>query len=103
MISRIFCMHTRRGKLLPINNNKKMILFQNYTNCRFAMEACKLALGPDSQALKEGRAMGFQMCNGSGAQRIALEVLRKCLPDTKFAYVSKPTWLTYDIIIEVIL
>ena len=60
----------------------------------------KLALGPDSLAIKEGRALGFQMCNGSGAQRIALEVLRKCL-GTNYVYVSDPTWLTYDIIVEV--
>ena len=65
------------------------------------MESLKLALGPDSPAILEGRALGFQMCNGSGAQRIALEVLKKCLPDTKQVYVSDPTWLTYDIIIEV--
>eukprot|EP00038_Savillea_parva_P006922 m.166733 g.166733 ORF g.166733 m.166733 type:complete len:411 (-) comp12730_c0_seq1:48-1280(-) len=66
-------------------------------------EFCKLssefAVGPESDAVKEGRVMGVQCLSGTGSLRVAGEFLSKFSP-CKTILCSNPTWGNHKSIFE---
>jgi len=59
----------------------------------FCSAAAKLALGDDSQALKDGRAGGIQSLSGTGALRLSAEFLFRYFGgENTTIFYSNPTW-----------
>jgi len=59
--------------------------------------ATELLLGSDSEAIKTGKAFGVQSLSGTGALRVAAEVLHRLLNYNTF-YISKPSWENHNLI-----
>ena len=54
----------------------------------------ELLFGPSSSIIEQGRAVTAQSPGGTGALRIAGEVLKKILPEAKL-WISDPTWANH--------
>jgi aspartate aminotransferase len=97
---------TDEGKpwVLPVvRKAEKLIAEDNTINHEYlpvlGMDAAssastRMVLGPDSVALKEGRAAGIQCLSGTGALRVGAEFLARILKYSVF-YFSSPTWGTF--------
>lgn len=59
---------------------------------QFDALAAKLAYGPDSVPLNEGRIATTQSISGTGALRIGGEFLARHYPDSKTIYLPTPSW-----------
>ncbi|EXJ90352.1 aspartate aminotransferase [Capronia coronata CBS 617.96] len=63
----------------------------------FTLAAQKLILGPDSPAIKEGRATSLQTISGTGAVHLGGLFLSRFLPKpTPAIYLSNPTWANHN-------
>ncbi|KAK5052646.1 hypothetical protein LTR84_002511 [Exophiala bonariae] len=63
----------------------------------FTSAAQKLILGPESPAIKEGRAASLQTISGTGAVHLGGLFLSKFLPKpTPTIYLSSPTWANHN-------
>lgn len=63
----------------------------------FTAAAQKLILGPDSLAIKEGRAISLQTVSGTGAVHLGGLFLSKFIPHpTPAIYLSTPTWANHN-------
>jgi aromatic-amino-acid transaminase len=58
-----------------------------------------LVLGPDSPAIREGRAVTVQCLGGTGALRVGAELLRRFLPG-RTVWVSTPSWENHRALFE---
>jgi len=58
----------------------------------FTSASARLAFGPTSQALAEGRVATVQALSGTGALRVAAEFLSKHYPGPKTVLLPNPTW-----------
>ncbi|KAK5083295.1 Aspartate aminotransferase, cytoplasmic [Exophiala xenobiotica] len=62
----------------------------------FTLAAQKLILGPDSPAIKEGRAASFQTVSGTGAVHLGALFLAKFSKSQPTVYLSSPTWANHN-------
>lgn len=58
----------------------------------FCRETGKLALGDNSEHIKNGFTVTVQTISGTGALRVGAELLKYHLNGSKVIYVPKPTW-----------
>lgn len=65
----------------------------------FSSGATAMLLGKDSQAIKDGRAFGFQALSGTGALRNGAEFLHRQLGCNTYL-VSDPTWGNHNLIFK---
>lgn len=62
----------------------------------FTSAAQKLILGPESPAIKDGRASSFQTVSGTGAVHLGALFLSKFSKNTPTVYLSNPTWANHN-------
>lgn len=62
----------------------------------FTLAAQKLILGPESPAIKEGRAASFQTVSGTGAVHLGALFLAKFSKQQPTVYLSNPTWANHN-------
>ncbi len=69
----------------------------------FTKVSLELALGEDSPALRENRAVAVQSLSGTGALREGFEFLSEFYTKSRTVYVPSPTWsIHFDIAKKVI-
>lgn len=91
------CIKGAASKWAEVENTKTYLPIDGVAAYNTATQ--ELLFGKDSPLLKEKRVATIQSVGGSGALKLAIEFIRRFLPETTM-YLSDPSWENHRVIFE---